>query len=201
VRSRKLHINALIIFLFSGTVFSFPLSNNDLTTELLHSIWRPWVTANIEATAAYTIEWDEENEVAGYIANNFSEWLIRNGYGQQKDNLKVITIITIRDAQLDFTIDKSKPDQYGDSRYQREIQVKFDMGTIEKISRMPLRNEHFERRTSDEFGDDDLTFILDDPFVVEPRVKFPVAGVSATKMILISTLSIVLAALLFFIRS
>lgn len=197
---RNLLLFMSTIFLLSDTLSAFPMSNNDFTSDLLQSIWQRWVVANKEVTAGYTIQWDEQNEVAGYIASDFSEWLIANGYGQKNDGAKAITI-TIQDAQLDFTIDKSSPDQHGDSRYKREIQVRFDMATVETLNSMPLKNEHFERSATDEFGDDDLTFILDDPFVVEPRVRFPVAGVSTSKMILISTISVVLAALLYFIRS
>lgn len=197
---RRIFLLSLVgITLLIKPLWAVTPSNDAFTSEILESVWSEWVTATREISLGYKIAWDEQDETADYIANNCSEWLISHGYSQPTDDSLSLTI-TIKNAAIDFTISRGPKSQYGEYSYEREMQVRFDIEIVETTGNAPLKNEHYDRTKTDTFGEDDLTFVLDDPFVVEPRVRFPVAGLSLKKVALVSTITIVIAALLYFVR-
>lgn len=186
--------------LFSGIVLAIPVSNDEFASGILHQIWPRWVAENREVTYGYEVTWDQQNDLAAYIGTNLSEWIISHGLDQQRDKEKTV-ILTIQNCKLDFTVSKAGLNAYGVPRYKREMEIQFDISVVEKRTNSPLRSDHFSHSASEIFDEDELTYILDDPFVVEPQVKFPVSSLSMPRVILITTMTTLIAALLYFIRS
>ncbi|MCF7796673.1 MAG: hypothetical protein K9N11_06055 [Lentisphaeria bacterium] len=190
----------LSLIIFNSVLWAFPISNDEFASGILHPIWSRWISENREVNNGFEVTWDEQDELAAYIGTNLSEWIISHGLDQRRDPGKAV-VLTLQNCKLDFTVSKADVNPYGNQRYRREMEIQFDMSVVEKQTGSPLRSDHFSRSAADIVEEDELSFILDDPFVVEPRLKFPVSSLSMPRMIVISTVTIVIAALLYFIRS
>lgn len=191
---------ALLILVIQGPLQAFPASNDEFATNMLHKIWSRWIVENREVTNGFEVVWDNQNDLAAYIGTNLSEWLISHGLDQGNDASKAV-ILSLQNCKLDFTVSRADVNPYGIQRYRREMEIQFDIRVVEKRTNSPLRSDHFSRSASDFVEEDELSFILDDPFVVEPRLKFPVSSLSMSRVVIISTVTVLIASLLYFIRS
>ncbi|MCF7800397.1 MAG: hypothetical protein K9N34_00120 [Candidatus Marinimicrobia bacterium] len=190
----------LLTTVFNGALLAFPVSNDEFASSILHQLWPRWIAENREVTNGFEVTWDEQDELAAYIGTNLSEWIISRGLDQRRDREKSV-ILSLQNCKLDFTVSKADVNPYGIQRYKREMEIQFDMSIVEKETNSPLRSDHFSRSASDIVEEDELSFIVDDAFVVEPRLKFPVSSLSMPRMVIISTITILIASLLYFIRS
>lgn len=198
----KTALTKIVLFMtmLNGALLAFPVSNDEFATGILHQIWPRWIAENREVTYGFEVTWDEQDELAAYIGTNLSEWIISHGFDQQRDKDKSV-VLRLQNCKMDFTVSKADVNAYGIPRYKREMEIQFDMSLVEKKTNSPLRSDHFSRSAADIVEEDELTFIVDDPFVVEPRLKFPVSSLSMPRMVIISTITILIASLLYFIRS